>query len=363
MFTVRFVIASLLAIMLGQPAALAAENGSIKGKVNYQGKPLAGAMVYLYSGYEGGFGGKAAYQAGPTGPDGIFEVAAAKGKYYLIAKKFKGGKEGPLVSGDYYAYYGGNPVVMGEGETIHIGINCSPIVDEGPRYRPGGTGIRGKVYADGKPLDRARVTLYQDGETIFRGIGYASVLTGKNGDFAFNLEPGIYYVVARKRAGEDRMGPLGEGDMFGFAYDNPVEVTKDSFTSVSINTVTKLVKVKEGGQDITLGGTVKAGETAVEGVVKDKDGKPVAGVYASAYRDSMMTQKPDFISKVTGADGRYSISLSEGGEYFIGARNTIGGPAEKGDLLGRYAGNEDHSVNIKTGDNIKGIDITVEVVQ
>jgi hypothetical protein len=89
----------------------------------------------------------------------------------------------------------------------------------------------------------------------------------------------------------------------------------------------------------------------------------VAGVYASAFRDSMMTQKPDFISRITSADGKYVINLSEGGEYFIGARNTIGGPAEKGDLLGRYAGSEDHSVNIKTGEKLKGIDITVETVQ
>jgi hypothetical protein len=358
----RVLILALLVLTLS-PGAAFAGGGLVKGKVNYQGKPLGGAVVYLYSDYKGGFKGKPDFQAGPTGADGVFEAAVPGGRYYLIARKSLGGGD-ELKPGDFYSYYGGNPVVVGGGETINIGVNCSPIIDAGERYKSGGVGIRGKVYADGKPLERARVTLYQDGDTIFRGIGYASVLTSKDGDFSFNLEPGTYYVVTRKRAGEDRMGPLGEGDSFGFAADNPVEVKEGTFTVISINAVTKLIsKVKAGGQEVTLGGTVKAGETVIEGVVKGKDGAPVPGVYASAYRDSMMTQKPDFISKVTGPDGTYSISLSEGGEYFVGARDTIGGPAEKGDLLGRYAGSEDHSVAIKTGEKLKGIDVTVEPVE
>ena len=90
---------------------------------------------------------------------------------------------------------------------------------------------------------------------------------------------------------------------------------------------------------------------------------PVANIFAAAYRDSMMTQKPDFISSPTGPDGVYTISLSEGGEYYIGARNTLGGPAEKGDLLGRYGGNEDHVVNLKTDEKLTHIDIVVELVE
>ncbi len=355
-------VLSFILLFIPNPA-FPGEAGTIRGKVNYEGKPLAGAFVYLYSGYEGGFGEGAAYKAGPTEEDGVFEVSAEPGSYYLIARKPVNGKDGAMAVGDFYAYYGGNPVKAEAGQEINIGINCSPIMDAGGAHIEGGTGIRGKVYSDGKPLGRARVTLYQDGETIFRGIGYASVLTNDSGDFAFNLSPGSYYVVARKRVGDDRMGPLAEGDLFAFAHSNPVEVADGSFTTVSMNAVTKLVKVKESGQEVTLGGTVKAGETVVSGKVTDTDGKPVKGVYVSAYRDSMMIYKPDFISGVTGEDGAYSITLSGGGEYFIMARDTIGGPAEKGDLLGRYAGNEDHSVILKDGEKMDGIDIVVETVQ
>lgn len=359
----RFVAALSLILLLVPASAFPDEGGTIKGKVNYEGAPLEGAFVYLYSGYEGGFGEEAAYKAGPTAKDGAFEVSVGGGSYYLVARKSVSGKDSVLAGGDFYAYYGGNPVKVGAGEEINIGINCSPIIDAGGGHVEGGTGIRGKVYSGGKPLGHARVTLYQDGETIFRGIGYASVLTNDAGDFAFNLSPGSYFVVARKRVGDDRMGPLSEGDLFAFAHNNPVEVTDGSFTAVSMNAVTKLVKVKEAGQEVTLGGTVKAGETVVSGRVTGADGSPVKGVYVSAYRDSMMIYKPDFISGVTGGDGAYSITLSEGGEYFIMARDTIGGPAEKGDLLGRYAGNEDHSVIIKDGEKLGGIDIVVETVQ
>jgi hypothetical protein len=341
----------------------AAGGGAVKGKVNAQGKALAGAVVSFYSGYEGGFHGKPAFESKPTGDDGLFEVNLPKGRYYVLARKLVNGTSAAVKPGDHFAYYGGNPVVVGEGESIAIGINCSEVIDVGARKQAGGTGIRGKVLADGKPLDRARVTLYQDGETIFRGIGYASGLTNAKGEFSFNLEPGSYYVVARKRAGDDKMGPLGGGDYFGYAHDNPVGVDKDGYTVISISAVNKLVKVKEGGEGVTLGGTVKAGETMISGVVRDKGGKPVKGVYAAAYRDAMMTQKPDFISLRTGADGAYAIQLSGGGEYFVGARNTIGGPAEKGDLLGKYDGNEDHAVRLKDGDKVKSIDIVVEVVE
>lgn len=352
---------SALAV-LAPLASFALDTGTVKGKVTTQGKPLEGARISFYRSYEGGFRGKADAEAGPTGPDGLFEISPPAGRYFVLARTSSAGSGGDLAPGDLFAYFGGNPVTLGEGKTINLGINCSPVIDAGEKHKPGGTGILGRVYQDGIPLDRARVTLYQDGETIFRGIGYASVLTDKDGGFSFNLEEGAFYVVARKRVGDDKMGPLGEGGFFGYAHENPVQVRKDLYTVITLNTSTKLVKVKEGSQDITLGGTAKAGETVIFGVVRSRAGQPVAGVYASAYRDSMMTQKPDFIS-MTGPDGAYSIDLSEGGEYFISARNTIGGPAERGELLGRYDGTEDHSVKIKAGEKLGGIDIVVDAVE
>lgn len=354
----RSCIAALLVMVSALPAYAA---GTIQGKVSYQEKGLAGATVMLYSVAGGRVTGKPDYEIAKTAEDGSFAFAVKPGQYFLLAKKSADPAAASATS-DIFAYYGGNPVAVDEGEKINVGVNCTSVLPMPEKSKKGGTGIRGRVYADGKPLSRARVTLYQDSTTIFRGIGYASTVTSDQGDFSFSLEPGSYYIVARKRMEGEKMGPLSEGDFFGFAHDNPVQVEPDFFTMVSINASTKHVKVKEGGQSVTLGGTVKAGATTISGVIRDKSGKPVAKIYAAAYRDPMMTQKPDFISAPTGADGTYTISVSEGGEYYVGARNTLGGPAERGDLLGRFAGNEDHVVKIANDEKLTGIDIVVEPV-
>jgi hypothetical protein len=332
----------------------------VKGKVVSNALPVAGARVGLYVDQSKGFQGDPAYRSEPTSAAGEFRIEVPPGQYYLIASTVAEGRSRPG-PGDYFAYYGGNPVMLDAGEEIDISVSVNPVIDVGQRRVAGGTGIRGRVFADGKPLDRARVILYQDAGTIFRGMGYASTFTTATGDFSFNLEPGTYYVLARKRAGEDRFGPLVAGDLFAYASDNPVEVTDGAFTMISMNAITKLEKPKTGGPELSLGGTMKGGETSIEGTVRDEGGKPVAGIYVSAFRDSMMTAKPDFIAR-TGPDGRYTLNLSGGGEYFIGARNTLGGPAEKGDLLGRYDGNEDHSVVLKSGEKRGAIDIVVEKV-
>ena len=99
----------------------------------------------------------------------------------------------------------------------------------------------------------------------------------------------------------------------------------------------------------------------IEGTVRDAAGQPASGLWVAAYRDSMMISRPDFVAR-SRSDGGYAINLAGGGEYFVGARDTLGGPAEKGNLLGRYAGNEEHLVTIKAGEKLTGIDIVVEQV-
>jgi hypothetical protein len=357
----KFAWCGALLLSLTGGASVAWAGGTIQGKISHQEKGVAGATVSLYAVAGEKITGPADFELAKSAEDGSFTIVAKPGSYFLVARKFTDPAQPG--AGDLFAYYGGNPVVIEEGKTITVGVNAAPILPVEVKSKSGGTGIRGRIFADGQPLGRTRVTLYQDAATIFRGIGYASAVTNDKGDFSFNLEPGEYYVIARKRVGEDKMGPLVVGDFFGFAHANPVPVEADRFTMININASVKHLKVKQGGQDITLGGTVTAGGTTISGVLRDKSGKPVAKVYAAAYRDAMMTMKPDFISAPTGPDGVFTLSVAEGGDYYIGARNTIGGPAERGDLLGRYAGNEDHVVHIATDEKLSGIDIVVEPVE
>lgn len=356
----KYFLPLLLAALLAAEFALAA--GTVAGKLSFQGKGVKDASVLFYAVAGGRVTGAPDHEAPLSAEDGSFQLSLPPGQYFLVAKKIADDKN-PGQEGDLYAYYGGNPVVVGEGEKINVGANLLPATRGKESRAAGGTGIKGKVVADGAPLSGARLTLYEDASTIFRGSGYASVVANEKGEFSFNLTPGEYYLIARKRVGVERMGPLSDGDFFGFPFENPVKVEKDFYTVLTIPTYNKLQKVREGGQDATLGGTMKAGHTTISGTVRDRSGQPVAKVYAAAYRDQMMTQKPDFISQPTGTDGTYTISVSEGADYYVGARNTLGGPVERGDLLGRFEGNEHHVVTVKTGEKITGIDVTVETVE
>lgn len=353
----------LVALFLLVATTVAAADGSLKGKVSFRDKPLPGVVLQLWADWRGGFRGSPAASA-PTAADGSFAITAPEGRYYVLLRAANSALAAAPAPGEHFAFYGGNPVALAAGEGLSIGINAVTVIAPEQTSIPGGTGLRGRVFVDGAPLDRARVTVFQDGETIFRGMGYASALTTADGSFSFTIEPGTYWVVARKRIVDDKMGPLTAGDLFAFAPGNPVSVREGAFSVLALNAAAKQVnKVKDGGQEVTLDGTVKAGGTVVSGIVRDAAGKPAKGLYVGAYRDSMMIYKPDFISNLTGEDGSYTLTLAGGGEFFIIARNTLGGPAEKGDLLGRYAGNESHSVVVKAGERLVGIDLVVEKVE
>lgn len=349
------VLATALATMLAAPPPGLC-TGILKGKAVYRDAPATGVVVSAFTDHAAGFSGTPSRLA-VTGADGTFALELPAGRYFLVANRPEA-KEAPRL----FAYYGGNPVTVTEKTAMEIGINCGAVMPVAEKSLPGGTGIRGKVWADGNPLSGARVTLYQDGESIYRGMGQASAMTSARGEFAFNLEPGIYFVVARKRSGAGTFGPMAVGDFFAYAPDNPLEVVADRYTVVSLTAVAKGAKGGEGEEEMTISGTVKGGETVIEGQVRDAGGKPVAGLWVAAYRDSMMISRPDFVAR-SKADGTFAISLPGGGDYYVGARDTLGGPAEKGSLMGRYAGNEEHLVTIKPGEKLTGVEIVVEMVK
>jgi hypothetical protein len=362
-----FTVAAILIVAGCASVSPAGEHttASIKGKVVNNGVLLPGATVYLYKNPEGGFRNEADYMAGPTDIDGAFEVKVEPASYFIMVLKEGAEPNGKPDQGDLFSYYGGNPVVVGESQLINIGVNAVEIIAVNKEFTPDeDSGLKGIVYFEGKPLGGARVTLYQDSETIFRGIGYASAFTSKGGKFFIPLEAGSYYVVARKRMTEGKkLGPLAQGDLFAFAHENPVTVKEAMITELSINAVAKRIKVKEEGQEVTLGGTVGQGYTTISGVILDEKSNPVKGVHVGAYRDSMMIYKPDFISNKTGSDGAYTIELPGAGNYYLLARNTMGGPAVKGDRMGYYSVTQDHSLKIEDGEKLIAVDIVIEEVQ
>jgi hypothetical protein len=210
---------------------------------------------------------------------------------------------------------------------------------------------------EGEPAAGVRVKLYLDGESDFRGMGYAlSPPTGPDGVFTFAFLPeSSYWVVAHRRSGGTGAGPLGEGDAYGFYAGNPVSVASGTAVSVILAMAGK--GADTGGAE----GRPLASGTSIAGRISDSAGAVVPGTYAFAYRGKLMSHaKPESLSREVGPDGRYVMHLAEGGTYYVGARTLYGDAPSRGEWYGRYDGTPDHSVTVVTGSSLEGIDITVE---
>ena len=104
------------------------------------------------------------------------------------------------------------------------------------------------------------------------------------------------------------------------------------------------------------------GNTRIAGRILNVSGDPVAGVRAMLYDDSMMLNRPLYVSQPSAADGSFALSFPKGGIYYLSARDELGGTPAPGELYGRYQGSPDHSIRIRTGKLIGGVEIAVDAV-
>lgn len=355
----QYISLAFLFLLIASPICANAATGKVAGKVVYQTKPVEGASVYAYKEPSALFA--KIPDGGPvmTGPDGTFEMELPKGRYYVAARKKGPGILEILEPGDYYSFYGGNPVeveVARPAEVILSLVEKPPVQPDTPvdSEKGGRGGLGGVVTLDGEPIDGAVINVYLDPNEGFRGMGYyMSPPTGVDGRFRLKMEEGTYYVVARKRLSGNVAGPLQEGDYFGYLDTNPYVARKGVLAHVTIPMVKKTSDVSAGGH----------GKTLVRGVVRDVEGNPVPNAYACLYKEPEMLNRPAYVSKPTGPDGAFSVEAPVGGRYYLGARDTIGGPVEPGQLWGRYNGSEDHSVKVDTGGTVEGLTVTVEKVE
>jgi len=332
-----------------------------EGRVVREGEVLAGARVYAYKTFQDVMARAPFAVSAPTADDGSWKLDVPRGKYYLVAKKRKGGDgDGPLSAGDDFAYHGSNPVTVVPGKYTHVGFSIVRLEQE-VQYEEGtdkGSGsLAGVVMLGGKPAEGVNVLLYVDDKHDFRGMAYSSSPpTRADGLFRFDFLPEAdYFVIARKRATGKGAGPLTDGDTFGFYVANPVPVKAGRTARLRFGVISKAAEI--GKEDSLFRDT----GTYVTGTILDKDGKPVKGVYAFAYTEkSMAHRRPDHISRPVDAAGKYVIHLPQGGSYFIGARSEYGDTPAYGEWYGRYEGTPDHSVRIETGHVLEKIDMVVE---
>jgi len=347
------------------PAAGAATvpGTGFEGRVVVDGNVIPGARVYAYRSFADFIASKPFAASAVTSDDGTYSLDLPVGNYYLVAKKRRDmASDGPVVAGDFFSFQGSNPITVAPGKYTHVGFAMLPYTKdiEYEKYDGDDAGaLTGVVTLDGEPLDGVYVTLYVDTAEDLRGSTYAaSPPTGKSGVFRFDYLPETdYFVVARKRAKGGAAGPLADGDYFGFFPANPVHVKTGQLARIVIPLVTKAGEI---GQEDSL---FRPTGTSITGLVHDTKGKPVPGVYVFGYLEKVMAHKrPEFISKEVDKDGRYVLNLPKGGTYYIGSRSKYGDTPALGEWYGRWEGTGDHSVVLKTGENRKGIDITVEKI-
>ncbi len=324
----------------------AAEFATVAGKVTVGAEktPVAGVRILAYPLEVMHLQGEPEFASEPTGEDGLFKFQLPPGGYYFIAE----GKE-------LYSYYGRNPVTVPPGGVE--GMNLS-LLQRSPQPKAAepliDTGILGHVSANGKPVAGVVISVYTDLTTQLKGQGLGMTApTDENGRFEAMVQPGTYYLVARKRQSGSYMGPLQAGDYFGYYPENPVRISEGQVLRVPIALIEVPEKVSRLAENLF-------GETSIRGRVVDIDGQPVAGVRVLLYGDPMMLNRPLFISQPTAADGRYLVSFPEGGTYWLAARNQIGGPPVPGELYGRFHGSRDGSIQLKTGQDLTEVTLTVE---
>lgn len=301
-----------------------AGEGTVKGRVAFKGEVFQGTEILVYKEANDIDLKKPDFVFGPTMIDGTYEFKLPEGKYYLIAiKKSKERKDYAPQEGDFYCFYSGAPVEVVSGGISYVGFNLIKVKSSGKdKATKNESGIYGKLFFDGKPLQKSYVYVYKDFKGGFRGpafITYPSL----DGTFKISLPPGSYYILARKRQKGGMYGPIEEGDHFNFYFGNPVSIKKGVYRYVEIETVKRLSQLEEG-----------IGFATVKGIVTDKGGKPVSGLFVLFYQNKSMQGKPLYISGRTNKSGEFSIKLPVG-TYYVSARENIGGPPITNEWYGK----------------------------
>jgi hypothetical protein len=279
-----------------------------------------------------------------SGADGRADLSLPPGNWYLSAS-----------TAGLFGWYGSNPVQVRPGETLDIAVPAVPAGDPpaAAAVRPGEETVSGPVFGEAGPVAGADVAFYLDASTQFRGPGYLETRTGERGTFEARVSPGRYWLVARRRSGQQLFGPLEVGDVFGFYPGNPVEVRAGERVTVRIPTVTVL---KKSGWSAPSALRVR-----LSGTIRDAAGRPLAGYRAFLHEKATMLGKPEFVSEPSGPDGAYALWVDREGVFYLGARAEIGRSREEREAIGLYRGAPDHSVAVRLGEgDLTGRDLIVE---
>ena len=217
----------LQAVPVGETTAGAYDDeysAAIEGQVWHDGAPLAGAFVYLYLDVAEDLKGQGYRLSLPTAEDGYFRFDdLPESNYYLVARSRQNGQRvGPVLEGDLFGIYAGNPLTARSGQVQQVRLHCVTKV-KGARGsetfgRATGPVLRGTVVdPSGQGVAGVHVFAYVDRVIGHQRPAAISTPTAADGHFQVNLPaPGTYYVGAREAYG-DSPAP---GELFGMYEDS-----------------------------------------------------------------------------------------------------------------------------------------------
>ena len=339
----------LLLLLLGcLLSACTPENESgLSGQLLFQDQPLATAQLEIYLKADKDRSVQP-FAITTTDAEGRYQVSLPEGSYFVIGKKRETTDDGRTRM--LMAESPANPHQVADGIASVASFNLREMGREGLPVADEKTGVSGLITYQGEPVSRAFIYIYTETDAGLTGPSYGeAVQADKEGRFTINLPVGRYSLVARKRADGSRSGALAPGDLNATYPGNPVDIRSGEILALNDFALTK-VDAEVHAQRQADGVFTKT-ETLLRGQVVDADDLPVSDVFVFAYLDSRMVGKPVHMSVPTGADGNFSLFLSDGGTYYIGARSAFGGPLEPGEWVGTFDGQADHSVTVTRGSN------------
>lgn len=282
-----------------------------------------------------------------TDETGFFKIDLKEDLYFVTAEAYK----------DKFFYRGvsgRNPILINKNE--HIGIKLFPVKKiKIQKIKSAMPVIECKLIYENKPVKDGRVYFYLKANDLKGMPYYYSSPTDQNGKVKLKeIIEGSYFVVARKKDDNNPLGPLMEGDLIGFLSEVPFYFKSGYSYSFDINL---FKKVRDEAPSVST----KHDIIYIVGKAVDKNGNPIAGLYAFAYDKNIIGhERPISISNRTDKDGVFKLPIPGKGKYYLGVREFYGGTPVQGEYYGLYSGTYDHHINIE--DNMDNILITVEKI-
>jgi len=355
----------------------------LEGVVLSKKGPVTDAVVTAYPDYTSLRNQHNGTTSTPGEKPGQYRLSVPPGKYYLVAN-------GSDDNTEFYGYHGLNPLLVDE-EYRWIPIIALPKAKA--TCEPGFQGVGGQVFYKGLPAANSSISVYTLEDEPFRGMGLLTNTVPEDGSFWFDLDPGTYVLIARKRDAGSAIGPIKKGDLLCYSSNNPIQVLPAQSCMIDISCYPRddidaflahdatdprgkkeqtrrsasLQKMDETDSTRLLTGDIKK-PAFISGRVTDLNGLPLGDLYISAYPTGdvnlfqmyVLRLKTEHMTR-TDKKGFFRLELGNG-SYYLVAREKVGDAPLAGEYYGMYEGTPNHSITLKPNEVKAGVHIFAETI-